>query len=585
MSDSQPAALASPRLGLGRLIRRAIAGAALLVWVVAIASRPAALDETKPAFGPKYRASGIVHVHTNLSDGRGSPSEVLAAAAEAGADFIVVTDHNRVDPEAFASISDASRPVVILGSEISTEAGHILAIGIRAPTFKFSGTLREVLDDIHHLGGCAFAAHPTSPRGETRFSREEEAGPWGIEVVNGDSAWREASPLRLALAAWTYPANAQFALRSTLGDFGPERALLDRLLSQRFAPIVGGTDAHGRIPVTRTFSVPLPSYRSLFGLVRTVVQLKEPLPAPPAAARAVITNALCRGESVVAIPSFADPKGFSFVARAASGEEFGPGSTMRFSPGVVLEAGGAVPRGTRLRLFGGGRELASGEGSLTVPVSNAGVFRVEAYAGRSTTPWIISNAISVLAEEQERQRSEAARPFSQAYVLGRTRIDDFEGETHFAAEHDPGSRIEEPIIDPSGGRGAGKAARLSFQLNRNPNPPVWCALVDRTPRDLSASKGVAFWLKADGEYRVWFQLRDLNPASADEGTEAWFASVRTSTAWTLYNVPFASLRSINKKTDGSFDPSKVVHMVFVIDHGAMPFGSRGQVWIDDVMGY
>ena len=41
------------------------------------------------------------------------------------------------------------------------------------------------------------------------------------------------------------------------------------------------------------------------------------------------------------------------------------------------------------------------------------------------------------------------------------------------------------------------------------------ALVDRTSRDLSAQQGVSFWMKADGEYRVWFQIRDLNAASRD----------------------------------------------------------------------
>lgn len=564
---------------------RGVALLNLLGWAMVFFASPARLDGGKSAFGPGVRASGIVHVHTDLSDGRGTPAEVIDAAARSGADFVVITDHNRVDPEAFAALRRRSGPAVILGSEVSTEAGHVLAIGIKPPTFKFSGTLREVLDDIHHLGGCAFVAHPTSPRGETGFTREEEPGAWGVEVINGDSAWREASPLRLAFAAWAYPANFAFALRSTLGVFTKEASLLDRVLTRRFAPILGGTDAHGRIPITRTSSVPVPSYEALFGLVRTVVQLKEPLPDDPAAAGVAISRALCAGESVVAVPSFADPKGFSFTARSPTGEESGPGSTIPFAPGVTLEVGGALPKGTRLRLIESGREVASGEGSLTLPLSAPGVFRAEAYVGGASTPWILSNAISVLTAEQEQSRSQAARPWSEPYVLGSTRIDDFEGDSHFAAEHDPGSRVAEPIIDATGGRGSGRAVRLAFELNSTPRPPVWCALVDRTARDLSAKRGVSFWLKADGEYRVWFQLRDRNPASADEGTEAWFASVRTSTAWTLYNVPFASLRSINKTSDGSFDPSRVTHIVFVIDHGAMAFGSRGTVWIDDLMTY
>ena len=565
---------------------RIVVGLGLLPWARAFVAGPAALVSEPWMIGPRFRASGVLHIHTDLSDGRGTPAEVLEAGRRAGADFIVITDHNRVESEVFDRLpSRLGDPVVVVGSEVSTEAGHILAIGIRPPTFRFSGTLREVLDDIEHLGGCAFTAHPTSPRGETRFSRENEPGTWGVEVVNGDTAWREATPLALFLGAWTYPANPAFALAQTLQTFRGERALWDRVLARRFAPAVGGTDAHGRIPVTRTASIPFPSYEALFSLVRTVVHLHEPLPSNRGQARVAITRALCDGSSVVAIPSLADPKGFSFVARTPAGETVGPGSTVRFEPGITLSAGGALPGGTTLRLIEEGRVVAAGTNALEFEATKSGVFRVEAYIPGTVTPWILANPISVLTAESELSRAHAARPPAPPFAQGGTVIDRFEIATTFAAEHDPGSAVDAPILDAVGGRGRGGAALLSFHLNANPAPPVWCALVDRTRRDLSANRGVSFWLKADGEYRVWFQIRDLNPASADEGTEAWFASVRTSPAWTLHNIPFASLRSINRTSDGSFDPSRIAHIVFVIDHGAMPYGSAGRVWIDDLMAY
>jgi hypothetical protein len=510
----------------------------------------------------------------------------VEAGRRAGADFIVVTDHNRVDQEAFDHLPrKPGDPLVILGAEVSTEAGHVLAIGVRPPTFRFSGTLREVLDDIRHLGGCAFVAHPTSPRGETRFTREDAPGDWGIEVVNGDTAWREASPFALSLAAGTYPVNPTFALTRTLGAFDNERALWDRVLAKRFAPAVGGVDAHGRIPITRTASLPVPSYEAVFGLVRTVVHLDEPLSRNLTQARRAITTALCEGRSVVAIPSLADPRGFAFVARTAAGESVGPGSTVSFAPGLALVAGGSLPQGTTLRLLESGREVASAETSLVFPVDRPGVYRVEAYTRGDRTPWILSNPISILNAESAAERTQAARPMALSNIEGSVVIDRFEDTTRFASEHDPGSRIDQPILDPAGGRGKGAAALLSFNLNPAPKPPVWVALVDRTSRNLSAQQGISFWLKADGEYRVWFQIRDLNASSVDDGTEAWFASVRTSPAWTLHNIPFASLRSINRHSDGAFDPGRVAHMVFVIDHGAMPFGSRGRIWIDDLMAY
>lgn len=558
----------------------------VMIWGQALFSGPAPLMPGGPPIGPRFRASGVVHIHTSLSDGRGSPADVLEAGRRAGVDFIVVTDHNRVDTELFDRLPRRpGDPVVIVGSEVSTEAGHVLAIGIRPPSFRFSGTLSEVLDDIRYLGGCGFVAHPTSPRGETRFTRESAPGHWGIEVVNGDTAWREASPIMLALAALRYPVNPALALAGTLGRFDQERALWDRVLAKRFAPAVGGVDAHGRIPITRGVSLGVPSYEALFGLVRTVAHLDEPLPTHIAQARTALVRALCEGHSVIAVPSMADPRGFSVSVRTATGESSGPGATVPFTPGLTLLAGGSVPEGTTLRFLEAGREVIAGKAPLVFPVERPGVYRAEAYLAGAQTPWILANPISVLTADMAAERTQHARPEAQSNVEGAVVVDRFEEETRFAPEHDPGSRIDEPVLDASGGRGKGAAVLLSFHLNPTPIPPVWVALVDRTSRDLSGRQGVSFWLKADGDYRVWFQIRDLNPASADEGTEAWFASVRTSPAWTLYNIPFASLRSINPRTDGVFDPGRIAHLVFVIDHGAMPFGSRGKIWIDDLRAY
>jgi hypothetical protein len=89
-------------------------------------------------------------------------------------------------------------------------------------------------------------------------------------------------------------------------------------------------------------------------------------------------------------------------------------------------------------------------------------------------------------------------------------------------------------------------------------------------------------VRGDGVYRMWVQVRDANPASPDEGTEWWFASVRTSPQWRRVAVPFDRLRSIQKNSDGRLDPDQVRALVFVIDAGAMKPGTSGTIWIDDL---
>jgi hypothetical protein len=80
---------------------------------------------------------------------------------------------------------------------VSTTAGHALALGVPDPAFRFSGDVCDALDDARALGGVAFAAHSTNARQDLRFEGWDEPGAWGIELINGDSQWREAGWGRL----------------------------------------------------------------------------------------------------------------------------------------------------------------------------------------------------------------------------------------------------------------------------------------------------------------------------------------------------------------------------------------------------
>jgi hypothetical protein len=106
--------------------------------------------------------------------------------------------------------------------------------------------------------------------------------------------------------------------------------------------------------------------------------------------------------------------------------------------------------------------------------------------------------------------------------------------------------------------------------------------VDRAARDLSGWSGLRFRLKADGEYRLWVQLRDTNPASADEGLEWWMASARTSHEWAEVLVPFSRLRTLNPKSDGHVDPNQTRAIVFVLDPATVKPGTKGTIWMADV---
>ena len=125
---------------------------------------------------------------------------------------------------------------------------------------------------------------------------------------------------------------------------------------------------------------------------------------------------------------------------------------------------------------------------------------------------------------------------------------------------------------------------MSFRLGQPTldHPDVFVALVNLEDRNLEGREGMTFWIRADGVYRMWVQVRDENLASTDESTEWWFKSVKTKTDWEQVWVPFTSLRSINPQTDGQLDLDKIRAIVFVIDKGAMKPGSQGTIWLDEL---
>jgi hypothetical protein len=526
------------------------------------------------------RAAGVVHVHTTLSDGGGSPQEIAAAAKAAGLAFVVVTDHNNLDAKPFEGYHDGV--LVMVGTEVSTTDGHVVGLGLPDPVYRFSGDVQDALDDITSVGGVAFAAHPLSPRADFRWTGWDLPGAWGMELWNGDSQWREAGWLRLARTAGLYTLNRRYAL---LGSLSPPAAALarwDGVLARRGAPGIVGADAHDRIAISKRFAPRFPSYESVFALARNHVLLDRPLAGDAAADARAITAALARGRSYAAVDALAPADGFSFVAQGET-DRATVGDTIAPQAGLKLRVGGRMPRGTRVVILRDGQPVAEDVDAVETP-GTPGVYRAEAYVPGWSIPWVISNPIYVFDQAAAATRAEAALPRVEPPAPAAAQvIDAFDAATTFQLEADTATTVERDVVDPKGGL-AGGAARIAFRLGvpTAGHADVYAALIDRTPRDLSGRKGLTLAIRGDGAYRIWVQVRDQNPASKDGGTEWWFASLKTSTEWRRVAVPFARLRSINPNTDGRLDLDTVRALVFVLDKGSLKPGTPGTIWIDDL---
>jgi len=103
-----------------------------------------------------------LHMHTRASDGQATAQELLHYVAKhrPHLDIIAITDHDTLDASLWAYEHQADYPFqVIPGLEVSSRAGHILALWVTTPIPKRL-SLAETVQAIHEAGGLAVLAHP-----------------------------------------------------------------------------------------------------------------------------------------------------------------------------------------------------------------------------------------------------------------------------------------------------------------------------------------------------------------------------------------------------------------------------------------
>lgn len=167
---------------------------------------------------------GDCHLHTVHSDGRHTQASLLALARRAGLDFLGSTEHNTSSASLTWGRHVPDDFLVLDGEEVTTRAGHWLALGVPAGTWvdwryrPQDDELTASTERVRGVGGIAVAAHPFSPGpGSTWGFGHDYTGMDAVEIWNGP--WTGDD--QVALAAWHAA-----------------------LVAGRWVPVVGNSDSH-----------------------------------------------------------------------------------------------------------------------------------------------------------------------------------------------------------------------------------------------------------------------------------------------------------------------------------------------------
>jgi hypothetical protein len=565
-----------------RSIRLALLAFLLLLAVLA-AVMPRLLPPPAVATPvPHWRTGGLTargayHVHSTASDGTGTLDEIAAAAARAGLQFVIITDHGdgtRVpEPPRYRS-----GVLCIEAVEVNTSGGHLVALGARPSPYPLAGTPLAVLEDVHRLGGIGIAAHPESPRASLRWSGWDVPVD-GIEWLNADSEWRDELLESLGRLLLTYALRPAETLTSALDRPNAAIARWDTATAQARVVGLAGADAHARLgfrqqtdPFEEGWHLKVPSYEASFRAFSERVLLDAPLSGDAARDAADILTRVRWGRAYTVIDGVATPGGFEFSA-TSGGRSAAIGDDLDIAGEVMLHARMAAPVGSRMAILRNGVVLfdtKDAESHVGV-VAEPAVYRVEIYtpdtAGEPPIPWLVSNPIYVgMRDARQRAARAPASPPADSRTAVATEAWAPEASAGSGSDLLPRSAPEGlPTIvweyHIAGGSVDGQYAAVRFPLSGLRGP-------DR----------LQLRARADRPMRLWIQVR----ASTMGQGERWGHSIYLDETFRTVEVFLEAFEPLGATSSPTPPLDAVDALLLVVDTLNSRPGAAGQVHIAEL---
>ncbi|MFN7977963.1 MAG: hypothetical protein U0P30_07490 [Vicinamibacterales bacterium] len=509
-------------------------------------------------------------VHTSRSDGTGTPASIAAAAAEAGLDAVILTDHGdgtrATDPP-----RRIGAVLVVDAAEISTWGGHYVALGARPSPYALGGDPASVVEDVARLGGVGIAAHPGSAKDALKW-RAWDAPFDGIEWLNADTEWRDR-PRDLWSAMLTYPWASTSTIVSLLNRPRFELSRWDRASARRAVVGLAAHDAHARLglsgvgePYDGAVALRVPGYAAMFRAFSNTVRVPAAWGRDAATDATALVDAIRAGRTYAVVTGFGDVSLRRFSATsgartAAMGEWLAPDGPVQVDVDLDVPPSAftsLICAGTRVAGSSGGRLTWRGD---TAP----GACRVESArsADADTMPWVITNPIYIRAERE----TGGPRPLATAGpVLPVPRSGD---AAAWSIEAAPGASAS-ATADPAQPR------RVVARWQLGPASSTFAALVLPTPADFATYDRLVLRAAANRPMRVWVQLR-----SPKNGGRRWGRSVFLDATPQAITLPLSSFLPMDGDGPQQVPLVDITTLLLVADTTNARPGDAGVVTFDE----
>jgi len=330
---------------------------------------------------------GNLHLHTTASDGTGTHDQVASAAAQAGLDFLIFTDHNVAVEgiEGWYRDPNTGREILrLMGQEVNDqnknpEHSHLLCYFVTDDLQPLASNPQSLIDTVIERGGICFLAHPLERPGYSQANQTYPWQHWDVSGYTGIEIWNSMTDVKWQLRTLARGIIGAYLPNLVLTAPFPEvLAKWDALLAngQKIVAI-GNADAHAmsfRVGLLRRTIFP---YLYLFRAVNTHLILFEPLAQDAGQARRQIGESLEAGHCFVSYDLIASSRGFSFTATSGD-QTVIMGDTLSLQEPATLQV--SSPGRAKLRLLKDGQPVVQTEGQqLTWQTAEPGVYRVEAY--------------------------------------------------------------------------------------------------------------------------------------------------------------------------------------------------------------